>query len=87
MPPKRKATYVTRAAQRRRLDGNNPHPSQLTAHSAAQENLQSSTGANPPTAQGARSVNADWLANCQGCYQPQETFRNSQLGNKWENSQ
>ena len=45
------------------MEGNNPHPSQLTAHSAAQENLQSPSGANPPPAQGARSVNADWLAN------------------------
>ena len=63
MPPKRKASYATRAAQRRRVEENNPHPSQLTAHSAARENLQSSTEVNPPTAQGARSVNADWLAN------------------------
>ena len=63
MPPKRKASYATRAAQRRRVEENNPHPSQLTAHSAARETSQSSTGANPPTAQGARSVNADWLAN------------------------
>ena len=45
------------------MEGNNPHPSQLTAHSAAQENSQSSTRANPTSAQGARSVNADWLAN------------------------
>ena len=63
MPPKRKASYGSRAAQRRRLEGNNPHLSQLTVHSAARENSQSSTGANPPTAPGARSVNADWLAN------------------------
>ena len=60
---KKKASYVIRAVQRRRVEENNPHPSQLTAHSAARENSQSSTGANPPTAQGARSVNADWLAN------------------------
>ena len=40
------------------MEENNPHPSQLTGHSAARENLQSSTGANPPTAQGARSVSA-----------------------------
>ena len=45
------------------MEENNPHPSQLTAYSAARENLQSSTEANPPTAQGARSVSADWLAN------------------------
>ena len=64
MPPKRKATsYATRAAQRRRVEENNPHPSQLTAHSAARETSQSSTGANPPIVQGARSENADWLAN------------------------
>ena len=63
MPPKRKASYGSRAAQRRRLEENNPHPSQLTAHSAARENSQSSTGANPPTTPSPRSVNADWLAN------------------------
>ena len=45
------------------MEGNNPHLSQLMAHSAARENSQSSTGANPLVAQGARSVNADWLAN------------------------
>ena len=45
------------------MEENNFHLSQLKAHSAAQENFQSSTSANPPTAQGARSVNADWLAN------------------------
>ena len=45
------------------MEENNFHLSQLKAHSAAQENFQSSTSANPPTAQGPRSVNADWLAN------------------------
>lgn len=45
------------------MEENDPHPSQLTAHSAARENLQSSTRENPPTVQGARSVNTDWLAN------------------------
>ena len=45
------------------MEGNNPHLSQLMAHSAAQENSQSSNGVNPQPAQGARSVNVDWLAN------------------------
>ena len=44
---------MTRASQRRRLEENNPHPSQLTAHSAARENLQSSTGANLGTTRAA----------------------------------
>jgi len=40
MPPKRKATYATRAAQRRWVEDNNPQPSQLTVHSTAREKIE-----------------------------------------------
>ena len=63
MPPKRKASYATRMAQRRRVEANNPHPSQLTVRPAAGETPQISTRSNPPLAQGERRVNAAWLEN------------------------
>ena len=63
MPPKRKASYATRVAQRRRVEANNPHPSQLTVHPAAGETPQISTRLIPPLAQGQRRVNAAWLEN------------------------
>ena len=63
MPPKRKATYATRVARRRRVQDNDPHPSQLTIQPATGETPQSSAGANPTPAQNNQSVNAAWLAN------------------------
>ena len=64
MPPKRKATsYATRAASRRRVAENNPHPSHLTGHPAAGEVQQGTIGTNQPPAQEGRSVNTDWLEN------------------------
>jgi len=64
MPPKRKAaSYVTRAASRRRVAENNPHPSHLTGHPAAGEVQQGTIGTNQPPAQEGRSVNTDWLEN------------------------
>ena len=40
------------------MEDNNPHPSQLTVHPAAEE-----TAVNPPPAQGEQSVTTAWLAN------------------------
>ena len=45
------------------MEDNNPHQSHLTVHPAAEETPQSSTGVNPPQAQGERSVITTWLAN------------------------
>ena len=50
-------------AQRRRVEANNPHPSQLTVHPAAGETPQISTRSNPPLVEGERRVNAAWLEN------------------------